>query len=47
MPEKSVTRWQWKNSALEYDRFREAQKQLQHEENLKELEQDIKQLKSP
>jgi hypothetical protein len=34
-------------SALEYDKFREAQKQLQHEESLRELEQDIQQLKSP
>jgi len=36
-----------KKSALEYDKFREAQKQLQHEESLQELEQDIQQLKSP
>ncbi len=34
-------------SALEYDKFREAQKQIQHEESLKELEQDIQQLKAP
>ncbi len=33
-------------SALEYDKFREAQKQLQHEESLRELEQDIQQLKA-
>ncbi|MDF1581638.1 MAG: RhuM family protein [Desulfuromonadales bacterium] len=31
-------------SALEYDKFRETQKQLQHEESLKELEQDIDRL---
>jgi hypothetical protein len=34
-------------SALEYDRFRETQKQLQHEESILELERDIKQLKKP
>jgi hypothetical protein len=28
-------------SALEYDKFRETQKQIQHEESLQELEQDI------
>ncbi len=33
-------------SALEYDKFREAQKQLQHEESLRELECDLKQLKN-
>lgn len=31
-------------SALEYDKFRETQKQIQHEESLKELEQDIDRL---
>lgn len=31
-------------SALEYDKFRETQKQIQHEESLKELEQDIERL---
>jgi hypothetical protein len=34
-------------SALEYGKFREAQKQLQHEESLRELERDIKQLTPP
>jgi hypothetical protein len=34
-------------SALEYDKFREEQRQLQHEESLNELEQDIKQLQAP
>ena len=34
-------------SALEYDNFRETMKQIQYEESLKELEQDIKQLKPP
>jgi len=34
-------------SALEYDKFRETHKQLQHEESLKELEQDIKRINSP
>ncbi len=33
-------------SALEYDKYKEALKQPQQEENLRELEQDIKQLKS-
>ncbi|TLU87967.1 MAG: virulence RhuM family protein [Chlorobium sp.] len=33
-------------SALEYDRYREVQKQPQKEESLRELERDIKQLKS-
>lgn len=32
-------------SALEYDKYREAWKQMQHEESLRELEQDIQQLK--
>ena len=31
-------------SAQEYDRYREAQKQPQQEESLRELERDIKQL---
>jgi hypothetical protein len=29
-------------STLEYDKYRQAQQQIQHEESLKELEQDIK-----
>ncbi len=33
-------------SALEYSKYKEAQKQPQQEENLRELEQDIQQLKS-
>lgn len=32
-------------STLEYDKYREAQQQMEHEESLKELEQDLKQLK--
>ena len=32
-------------SALEYDKYRETWKQMQHEESLRELEQDIQQLK--
>ncbi len=32
-------------SALEYDKYREVQKQSQHEESIRELERDIKQLK--
>jgi hypothetical protein len=38
--------YQLKIGWLEYDKFREAQKQLQHEESLRELEQDIQQLKA-
>lgn len=34
-------------AALEYDKFRDTQRRIQHEENLKELEEDIKMLKSP
>ena len=34
-------------SAQEYDKYRDAQRQIQHEESLKELEQDIMQLKVP
>jgi len=34
-------------SALEYDKFRETQKQIQHEESLKELEQDIQRIIPP
>ena len=34
-------------SALEYDKYREAQRQMQHEESLKELETDIRQLAQP
>lgn len=34
-------------SAHEYDKYREALRQIEHEENLKELEQDIQQLKVP
>ncbi len=32
-------------SALEYDKYREVQRQSQHEESIRELEKDIKQLK--
>lgn len=32
-------------AALEYDKFRESQRRIQHEESLKELEEDIKELK--
>jgi hypothetical protein len=31
-------------SSLEYDKYRQTQKQLQYEENLKELEQDIQRI---
>ena len=34
-------------SALEYDKYNEQQQKLQHKENLKELEQDLKILNSP
>lgn len=34
-------------SAKEYDKYRETQKQIQHEESLKELERDIQQLQKP
>ena len=34
-------------AALEYDKFRESQRRIQHEKNLKELEEDIKKLKPP
>ena len=34
-------------AALEYDKFRESQRCIQHEESLKELEEDIKMLKPP
>ena len=34
-------------AALEYDKFRESQRRIQHEESLKELEEDIKMLKPP
>ncbi len=34
-------------SALEYDKFRETLKQIQHEESLRELERDIRQLGAP
>jgi len=34
-------------AALEYDKFQEMQRSIQHEENLKELEEDIKKLKPP
>lgn len=34
-------------SAQEYDKYRGAQRQVEHEQNLKELEQDIKQLQIP
>lgn len=33
-------------STIEYDKYKEALKQPQQEENLRELEEDIKQLKS-
>jgi hypothetical protein len=32
-------------AALEYEKFRESQRRIQHEESLKELEEDIKKLK--
>lgn len=32
-------------SALEYDKYKDVQRQIQHEESLKEFEQDIRQLK--
>ena len=32
-------------STLEYEKYRRTLKQIQHEESLKELEQDIRQLK--
>jgi hypothetical protein len=34
-------------AALEYDKFRESQRRIEHEESLKELEEDIKKLKRP
>lgn len=34
-------------SAKEYGKYREAQKQIQHEESLKELERDMQQLQKP
>lgn len=34
-------------AALEYDKYRETQRLIQHEESLKELEEDIKKLKPP
>jgi hypothetical protein len=34
-------------SALEFDKYREVQRQIQHEVSLKELEQDIQQLQVP
>lgn len=34
-------------SALEYDKYREAQRQLLHEKNLQELERDLKKIKRP
>lgn len=34
-------------AALEYDKFRETQRRIQHEESLKELEEDIQKLNSP
>jgi len=34
-------------SAQEYEKYQETQKQLQHEESLRELEQDLKQLQPP
>jgi len=36
-----------KKSAQEYEKYQETQKQLQHEESLRELEQDLKQLQPP
>jgi len=34
-------------AAFEYDKFRDTQRRIQHEENLKELEEDIKKLTPP
>jgi len=34
-------------AAMEYDKFQEMQRLIQHEESLKELEADIKKLKPP
>jgi hypothetical protein len=34
-------------STLEYDKYRETQRRIQHEESLKELEEDIRKLKPP
>jgi hypothetical protein len=34
-------------STLEYDKYRQTQKQIQHEENLKELERDIQRIIPP
>ena len=34
-------------AALEYDKFRESQQRIQHDESLRELEEDIKKLKPP
>ncbi|MFZ1730019.1 MAG: RhuM family protein [Bacteroidota bacterium] len=34
-------------AALEYDKFREAQQRIQHEESLQELEEDINKIKPP
>ncbi|MDD2463216.1 MAG: virulence RhuM family protein [Desulfobulbus sp.] len=34
-------------AALEYDKFRESQRRIQHEESIKELEEDIKMLRPP
>ena len=34
-------------SAREYEKYQETQKQLQHKESLRELEQDLKRLKKP
>jgi len=34
-------------SALELDKYREVQRQIQHEVSMKELEQDIQQLQKP
>lgn len=34
-------------AALEYDKFRDGQRRIQHEESFKELEEDIKKLKLP
>jgi hypothetical protein len=34
-------------STLEYDMYRETRRRIQHEESLKELEEDIRKLKPP
>jgi hypothetical protein len=34
-------------STLEYDKYKEEQRKIQHEESLRELEQDLEQLQPP